>query len=194
MKIWREVEGATIDLINGKYGPIETIVIDGIHKLYDVGLAIATDAESATVHSAFTKKTNDKGKEVLVGEFDPRCYGKSHELMWQYVNLVASSKVPNRVFMSWAETKKDDPNDNSRDAAKHMLPDMPGKAARRVMGEVSVVLYAMVDPKGQYVWQTKPGGKVSGVGIKGDPKVAEKIPQFIPQDFEALGNYFKGGV
>ena len=33
MKIWRAVEEATLELINGKYGQLQTIAIDGIHKL-----------------------------------------------------------------------------------------------------------------------------------------------------------------
>ncbi len=183
MKIWREIENATIDMINGKYGTLNTLVIDGIHKLYAIGLAIATDGESARLQSAFETKVNDKGKEVLVGEFDPRCYGKSHNLMWEYVNMVASSKVPVRVFMSWADMDKDDKNDTSKNAAQHMMPDLPGKAARRVLGEVGVTFMAKVSAKGEYVWQTKPGGDVAGAGIKGQVGVVDKIPMFIPQDF-----------
>ena len=193
-KMWREVDTATIDLINGKYGPIETIVIDGIHKLYNVGLAIATDGESAKVQSAFETKMNDKGKEVLVGEFDPRCYGKAHNLIWEYVNLVASCKVPWRIFTSWADMDKDDPNDMSKDAAKHMMPDLPGKAARRVLGEVSITLHAMIDPKGNFVWQTKAGGKVAGAGMKGNAEVIAKVPTFIPQDFQVLDTYLTQAV
>lgn len=191
MKIWREVENATIDLINGKYGPIQTLVIDGIHKLYSIGLAIATDGESARLQSAFETKMTGNGKEVLVGEFDPRCYGKSHNLIWEYVNLVASSKVPWRIFTSWAEMDKDDPNDTSKDAVKHMMPDLPGKAARRVLGEVSVTLHSMINVKGEYVWQTKPGGKVAGAGMKGDAAVIAKVPQFIPQDFGVLAGHLQ---
>ena len=81
--------------------------------------------------------------------------------------MVASSKVPTRVFMSWADMDKDDKNDTSKNAAQHMMPDLPGKAARRVLGEVGVTLYAKIDAKGQYVWQTKPAGDVAGRGLKG---------------------------
>ena len=186
MKIWRAVEEATLELINGKYGQLQTIAIDGIHKLYAIGLAIATDGESARVQSAFER--NEKG--TLVGEFDPRCYGKSHNLIWEYVNLVASSKVPTRIFTSWAEMDKDDKNDTSKNAAQHMMPDLPGKAARRVLGEVGVTLYSKINTKGEFVWQTKPGGDVAGCGIKGQIEVVSKIPQFIPQDFKALAALF----
>lgn len=189
-KIWRAVEDQTIDLINGKtHGPIQTLFIDGVHKLYSIGLAIATDGESERLQSAFTTTMNERGKEVLVGEFDPRCYGKSHKLIFEYVNLVASSKVPYRIFTSWSEKEKDDPDDTSRNAASHQMPDLPGKAARRVLGEVAVTLHAMIDNTGKYVWQTKPGGKVYGAGIKGASEVVAKVPQFIPQDFQVLAKY-----
>lgn len=194
MKVWREIETATLDMMNGKYGALQTLVIDGIHKLYAIGLAIATDGESARLQSAFETTVNDKGKEVLKGEFDPRCYGKSHNLMWEYVNMVASSKVPTRVFMSWADMDKDDKNDTSKNAAQHMMPDLPGKAARRVLGEVGVTLYAKIDAKGQYVWQTKPAGDVAGAGIKGQIGVVDKVPLYIPQDFQVLAGYFKEAV
>ena len=32
MKVWREIETATLDMMNGKYGALQTLVIDGIHK------------------------------------------------------------------------------------------------------------------------------------------------------------------
>lgn len=185
MRIWREVEQATLDLINGKHGPLAAIAVDGMHKLYAIGLAIASDGESAKVQSAF--KPNERGG--LEGDFDPRCYGKSHTLIWEYTNLVASSKVPWRVMTSWAEMEKDDPDDQSKNASKHLLPDLPGKAARKVLGEVGIVLHALVDAKGGHVWQTKPGGKVAGAGIKGQRDVVAKVPVFIPQDFAVLASY-----
>ena len=185
MKMWREIENTCIDIINGKDGAVQTIVIDGMHKLYAVGLAIATDGESAKLQSAFEK--NEKG--VMVGEFDPRCYGKSHNLIWEFVNMIASSKVPWRIFTSWAEMDKDDPNDTSKNAVKHMMPDLPGKAARRVLGEVSITLHAMTNMKGEYVWQTKPAGAVAGAGMKGNAELIAKVPTHIPQDFNVLASY-----
>ena len=185
-KIWREVEEATIKMMNGEFGALKTIVIDGVHKLYAIGLAIATDGESAALQSAFETTTNAKGEVIQKGEFDPRCYGKSHNLMWEYVNMVASSKIPTRIFMSWADMDKDDKNDTSKNATKHLMPDLPGKAAARVLGEVGVVLASRVNAKGEYIWQTKPQGEVAGAGIKGQIGVVEKIPVIVPQDFQAL--------
>lgn len=185
MKIWREVEARTIELITAKPN---AIVIDGVHKLYQIGLAIATDGESAKLHSAFKEVQTDKGTR-LEGEFDPRCYGKAHNLIWEYVNMVASCGVPWRIFTSWSELERDDPADNSKNAPAHILPDLPGKAARRVLGEVSITLHSTISPKNEYVWQTKPGGKVAGAGIKGNADLVAKVPTFIPQDFTVLEKY-----
>lgn len=193
-KVWREIENTTTDLINGKYGPIQTIVIDGMHKLYDIALAIATDTESAVPQSAFETTINDKGKEVLKGEFDPRCYGKSHKIIFQYVNMVASSKVPTRIFTSWSKMKKDDKKDTSKNAAEHLMPALPGEAAQMVLGEVGVTLHTKISVKGEFLWQTKPGGEVAGAGIKGPARIVEKVPMFIPQDFQVLAGYFKEAV
>lgn len=188
MKQWREVEATVLAAFKEKP---QAIVIDGAHKLYKAGLAVATDGESEKLQSAFTEVQTDKGTR-LEGEFDPRCYGKAHRIMWEFVNLVAASAVPWRVFTSWAEQEKDDPSDKSMNGPSHIMPDLPGKAARQVLGEVSVVLHAMIDPKGQYVWQTKPGGKVWGAGVKGNAAVVAKLPNFIPQDFMLLDKYLCG--
>src|SRR4029077_6612011 len=76
-KIWREVEARTIDLIASKP---QAIVIEGVHKLYQIGLAVATDGESEKLQSAFKEVSTANGTR-LEGEFDPRCYGKSHRLI-----------------------------------------------------------------------------------------------------------------
>ncbi len=188
MKIWRAVDEKIVDFITGKHGALQAIVLDGMHKDYQIALAIATDGESEKLQSAFKEVSTDKGTR-LEGEFDPRCYGKSHRLIWERVNLVASSKVPWRIFTSWSEMEKDDPDDTSKSAPKHVLPDLPGKAARRVLGEVSITLHSAISPKNEYVWQTKPGGKVYGAGIKGNADLVAKVPMFIPQDFSVLEKY-----
>ena len=187
MKMWREVEAATVEIIQSKPN---AIVIDGVHKLYQVGLAIATDGESEKLQTAFKEVTTSTGTR-LEGEFDPRCYGKAHRLIWEYVNMVASCGVPWRIFTSWSEMEKDDPSDNSKNAPSHILPDLPGKAARRVLGEVSITLHSVISPKNEYMWQTKPGGKVYGAGIKGNAEMVAKVPVFIPQDFKVLEGYLK---
>jgi len=184
-KIWREVEARTIDLIASKPN---AIVIEGVHKLYQIGLAVATDGESEKLQSAFKEVSTANGTR-LEGEFDPRCYGKSHRLIWEFVNMVASCNVPWRVFTSWSELERDDPTDNSKNAPQHILPDLPGKAARRVLGEVAITLHSTISPKNEYVWQTKPGGKVYGAGIKGSTDLVAKVPMFIPQDFKVLEGY-----
>ena len=152
---------------------------------------MATDAESEKLQSAFTEVQTANGTR-LEGEFDPRCYGKAHRLIWEYVNLVAASNVPWRVFTSWSELEKDDPTDKSLNGPSHIMPDLPGKAARRVLGEVSVVLHATTNAKNEYVWQTKPGQKVWGAGIKGNAEVVAKVPAMIPQDFAGLDKWLTG--
>ncbi len=190
MKMWREVEAKLVELITRKEDPIQSLVLEGVHKMYQVGLAIATDGESEKVQTAFKEVATSSGTR-LEGEFDPRCYGKSHRLIWELVNMVASCKVPWRIFTSWSEMEKDDPDDTSKSAPKHVLPDLPGKAARRVLGEVSITLHSAISPKNEYVWQTKPGGKVYGAGIKGNAALVAKVPMFIPQDFKVLVGYLK---
>jgi hypothetical protein len=103
--------------------------------------------------------------------------------------MVASCKVPWRIFTSWSELEKDDPTDTSKNAPSHVLPDLPGKAARRVLGEVAITFHSTISPKNEYVWQTKPGGKIYGAGIKGNAALVAKVPMFIEQDFRVLEKY-----
>ena len=107
--------------------------------------------------------------------------------------MVASSKVPTRVFMSWADMDKDDKNDIHPKCRPTHDAGFAGKAARRVLGEVGVTLYAKIDAKGQYVWQTKPTGDVAGRGLKGIG-VVDKVPLYIPQDFQELAEVLHNGV
>jgi len=73
----------------------------------------------------------------------------------------------------------------------HIWPDLPGKAAKRLLGEFTAVLYAKVvttkpgqPPTG--VWQLQPDNEVWGVGIKCPVEVASKLPNQIPQDYNEL--------
>ncbi|KKL49699.1 hypothetical protein LCGC14_2312940, partial [marine sediment metagenome] len=79
----------------------------------------------------------------------------------------------------------------------HILPDFPGKLAKRMMGEFAIVLYATLtnpDPMGKQkaLWQLRPGGKVWGAGIKMPAAVRDNIPASIEQDWAELWLYLTG--
>jgi hypothetical protein len=175
-RIILETKQLTVELLAGKHGPIQTFAGDGLHKLYACYLHQATNGASA------------RGEE-----FDPRCYGSASTKFFQYLDLVMRSSVANVVFTVWDGPEKDDPDDKKSD--RHIFPELPGQAAKRVMGEFSVVLYANREGAGdaaKYTWQTKPGGKIWGSGVKAPLELAKKIPMKVEQNWSVLEKYLVG--
>jgi len=181
-EIWRETKGLTIEILTGKHGPCDVFVGDGLHKLYQIVLAAVTG-----------------GKNFTGEEFDPRNYSTSHAWFWEYVDLVWNAPVPWAVLTCWDGLELDNPDDarskadggKGAAASKHVYPDLPGQAAKKIMGETSIVLYADCDGAGdsaRYFWRTRASGRVWGASIKLPVSIIEnvKIPKEVPQDFAAL--------
>jgi len=167
-----EVSKLTFEALGGKYGPIRTFAGDGLHKLYDVCLNVATGGAKA------------RGED-----FEPKKYGTAGTLFFGYVEKVLLSTVEYVVLTCWDGLEKDDPDAKDKDTSKHIFPELPGKAAKLVMGEFAVVLYASREgsgPSAQYKWQTQPLGKVWGCGAKMPLEIAKRLPVTVPQDWSAL--------
>lgn len=166
-----EVKTLTAEILNGKYGEFQTFAGDGLHKLYAAFLADATGGASA------------KGQG-----FEAKLYSNAHARFFDYVDMVFRSKIPHVVFTVWDGAEKDDPDDKSVNASKHVFPDLPGQAAKKIMGEASIVLHATKNAKGDFCWYTQPTGKVWGAGMKLPAGIAGKIPAEVPQDYTKLFN------
>lgn len=174
-----EVNKLTVEALSGKHGPIRTFAGDGLHKLYDVCLNVATGGAKA------------RGED-----FEPRKYGTAGTLFFGYIEKVFYSGVDYIVLTCWDGLEKDDPDAKDKDTSKHIFPELPGKAAKLVMGEFAVVLYAIREgsgPSAQYKWQTQPFGKVWGAGVKMPLEVAKRLPVTVPQDWQGLEKLLIGG-
>lgn len=166
-----EIEKCSFDLI--AKGGITTFAGDGIHKLY---AAYINDASNGAYSAG--------------DEFDAKCYGRAHEMFAHYLQRVMQSKVKYVVFTCWDGKEADNPDAGSK-GTSHIYPDLPGKLAKRIMGEFSVVLHASVPPPvpGQpqkATWQLQPGGQVWGAGVKVPIAIAQKLPQKVEQDWGKL--------
>jgi hypothetical protein len=166
----KEIEKVSFELLAS--GGIRTFVGDGVHKLYGAYLNEATN-----------------GAYVNGDEFDAKCYGRAHEMFLHFLNRVMVSKVEYVVFTCWDGREADNPE--VKGGTSHVYPDLPGKLAKRIMGEFSVVLHAEVPPPvpGQpqrATWQLQPGGKVWGAGVKVPVEIASKLPQKVEQDWGKL--------
>lgn len=175
VQVVAEIEEFTTQVLAGKFGKIETFAGDGIHKLYSSFLDLVSGG-------AFTA-----GKD-----FEAKLYNQSHERFIAYINRLTESKIPRVVFTCWEGRELDDPDNTSSKAPRHIFPDLPGKMAKRIMGEFGCVLYAdpgqMIAPgkMSQGTWQTRPMDKVWGAGMKLPPDIARKIPDKVPQDWQAF--------
>jgi AAA domain len=169
----KEIETVAFDLLAGKYGEITTFALDGLHKIYT---AYINDATS--------------GAFAAGEDFEPRMYGRAHEMFLHFISRIAHSPVLYFVATVWDGREADNPDLGSK-GPTHIYPDLPGKLAKRIMGEFSVVLYAEVPApvagiEQKATWQLQPGGKIWGAGVKVPPVIARTLPAKVPQNWQAL--------
>ena len=180
--IVKAVNVLVAEIVGGKHGPVQTLAIDGFHKMYTWMLADITG-----------------GLSLTGDEFEPRLYGRAHEEAMHFLTTINLSSVPYAVFTCWAGKEADNPELGSK-GGSHVFPDLPGKMAKRIMGEFGVVLYAEVGQapgpgkEPPATWQLQPEGKVWGAGVKCPPAIARTLPKRVPQDWTKLeALLIKGG-
>ena len=179
--IINDVWDITVKAIAGEFGPINVFVLDGLHKLYQAMLATQCDGANLTGAEFVDSKGND-----LMG----RSYGRTHTQFFRYVWTVINSNVDKVVFTCWDGADKDNALDTDKKAPRHNYPDLPGQAAKKIMGEIPVVFSAGWDvptAAGRFFWRTRPLGYDYGAGIKLPVDIMKdlKLPGEIPQDFAA---------
>lgn len=182
--IWNEVVSTTVDVLSGKYGPVRTFVLDGLHKLYAIGLAAASN-----------------GANITGSDFDAKIYNKSHSLFTNYLDMVLSSQVEYIVATCWDGAEKDNALDLTKEGEKqkHLYPDLPGQMAKKVMGEFSIVVAAKQEGIGaaaRFYWQTQPQGYTWGAGVKLPVQLIEKIklPREVSMDWAKLFDLITAGL
>ena len=180
-QVTRQVMDRTVEIIAGTYGPVQTLAVDGVHKLSDFYLDAATN-----------------GDYFSGEEFEPRLYVAARRELINYMNKCRFSGVQNVVFTCWAGPERD--TAKKEEKSTHIWPDLPGQLAKRILGEYTAVLYARViagekpgDPP-RYVWQLKPDNEIWGCGIKAPKEISEKLPKYIPQDWRILMATLAGDV
>lgn len=193
----REVETLTMEILSGKHGEVKTFAGDGLHKLYGWYYQMVFDD---LLTQASQRKTWDGNEEGLRGP----AYGLTHAgadggTFGRYVTKTLATATPYIVMTLWEGATKDNPEDTSRNAPKHIFPDLPGMAAKRIVGEFGAVVYSTVttpvaDPQGQLVgsWQLRPESRVWGVGAKVPPEIGRTLPVRCPQDFQVLEDLLTG--
>lgn len=169
----REVRQLVTDILVGKMGKTETIAGDGVHKFYDYLLDVSS------------------GGAYLNGdEVDMKAYVPAQREFQKHLDTIAYSSAPNVVFTCWTGQERDSQKKEVK--TTHIWPDLPGKAAKRILGEFTATLYSTVRPAAipggdpQFVWQLKPDETVWGVGVKCPDDVRAQLPKYTPQDWKTL--------
>jgi hypothetical protein len=169
------VKHVTADILTGKYGTFDVFAGDGLHKLHALFLAVATGGESARSY-----------------DFDAKLYGEAWKGFLGYLQMIMrAATVKKKVFTVWDGREKDDPDAKDRDTQRHIFPELPGKGAKEIMGEFAVVVYACTRGVGEgaeYLWQTRPFGKVWGCGVKAPIRVTKSVKTYVPQDYKLLAS------
>ena len=191
----REVETLTTEILSGKYGEVKTFAGDGLHKLYGWFFQATFND---LVAQAGQRSNWDGDEEKLRGP----AYGQTHAgpdggSFGKYITKTLQTSTPYIVMTLWEGATKDNPDDTSRKATSHIFPDLPGLAAKRIVGEFGAVVYSTVslpDPHGRIngSWQLRPEGKVWGVGVKVPPEIGRTLPVRVPQDFTVLEELLSG--
>jgi len=189
-KVVSEMEEIVTQIRAGKFGEARSICLDGVHKAYDwfyakalMGLMIAAENKGA--------------KNVDEELFRGPAYGVAHNEFGLWLTRLLQSKTEYVWITTWEADKKDDPKSKQRDAMTHIFPDLPGQLGKRIVGEVSAVLYCkttldLVSGRLKGKWQLKPDMKVHGVGVKVDPKIATALPAEMDMDFPKLIALLRG--
>ena len=179
-----EIEKITVQILTSG---IKTFAGDGLIKL--AGL-MWTKEYVRQLHN--NEELLAKGK-ITEDELKLRAYGNENfgscKATLGYINKVCQSGIENVVFTCWDGEEKDNPGE--RKGPSHTYADLPGRLARRIVGEFGVTLFSHVslpDPQGKVSgsWQIRPKGSVWGVGIKVPPAIAKKMPTEVPQNWNKL--------
>ena len=169
-----QVETLAWEILGGKHGPVTSFLFEGIHKYYDYILDWLTG-----------------GAYFKGEEFEPKLYARSHEHFKYFVQRVNASPVKYVAFTCWDGKEPDEPG--TKGGPSHVYPDLPGKMAKRIMGEFSVVVYSQVEwhmrqpgKKAPAYWQLIPEGKVWGAAVKAPYAVTQHLPVRVEQSLPAL--------
>jgi hypothetical protein len=133
------------------------------------------------VHRMFTNEVTF-GAASAGTDFDPKLWGNAHSRFFTFLDQLQKLPCAYVVATVWDGLEKDNPDEKGSNPSRHVFPDLPGGAAKRVMGEWSCSFNATKEGE-NYVWVTKPRGQIWGAAAKLPLEISSKIPNTIPQDW-----------
>ena len=162
-RIWAELQVLIQEIVGGKYGPVTTLALDGLHKIYYV---------IQKAHG-FTPTT------------DGKAYTEYHEKFTELMVNVLGSNIPYVVATCYDGQEPIELGSS----VTQIFPDLPGKMAKGVLGMFPVVLHSErtdESNKQRFVWRLRPQGKIKAVGLHLPPEISEKFPAEMAQDWREV--------
>ena len=174
-----EVRQKVSEVLSGKYGPMASLALDGMHKYY----AVCQNFVKAALYS-----------EDDVIKLDYRKVSPpANDAFFKDLRLWKQFAPPVLILTYWIGYKAEDPADEK--SPQHLFHALSGKAGEQIVGETDGTIQAYADGTGKarkFWWRTTTTPEVWGVGLKGSPAIIDKIPPTMPQDWAVLAKYLKG--
>ena len=191
-----DIEKTTWEFLMGKNGEIKTFAGEGLHKLASLYWNREYTRLLAMNEKQITEGKLDRNglpleEGLKLQAYGNENYGSCKEIM-AYVSRVCQSNVDTVVFTCWEGVEVEDKElAGAQGGKRHIFADLPGKLARKIVGEFGVVMYAEVglpgpDGRSTGTWQIRKAGSVWGVGVKAPFEIALKLPARIPQNWSKL--------
>ena len=171
VEVYKEVQACIREVIAEKHGLVESLVLDGGHKLYDLIML---------VHGWQPSMVDDKesGKQYI----------KYHAAFRSFMGLLLGSQVPLVGMTVWEGMELSDPENPK--SMKLVYPQFPGMMAKECLGMFPLVFHCSKEPAGQaskFLWTVRPTTRMQAAGLHVPVQVARRFPDVISVEFGADG-------
>jgi hypothetical protein len=170
-QIWRELNDTVTEILSGKRGEVQSLVIDGLHKLYD--LVMRSEGWNSSM-------VDDKEAG--------RQYTKYHDRFGTFLARVIGSGVPLVGATCYDGLEPIEPGSKSM----QLFPLLPGRMAKDVMGMFPVVFHTEMEGP-RYYWKLKPVGRMQAAGLHVPARFLKLIPEKIEIVVDKESGRVKGG-
>lgn len=150
------------------YGPVTTLAIDGLHKLFDL-----------------------IQRSIMIS--DNKEFGKYHRAFLDIISPLIASTIPYVAASCYdgAEAVEAGSKETT------IMPGLPGRMAVDIMGQFPVVFHTSrtgVAPNEKFEWQVKASPKVGGALMHLPKEIRDKFPSVLPQDWNEVEKIIAGVV
>jgi hypothetical protein len=162
----KELRDTVTDVLTGKHGEVRSLVLDGLHKLYDLVMRV----EGWTSAMVDDKEAG-------------RQYTKYHDTFGTFLSRILGSAVPLVGATCYDGLEPVEPGSKQM----QIFPLLPGRMAKDIMGMFPVVFHTERQTGGRFVWTLKPQGKMQAAGLHIPTRYAAAIPEQIEVRVDGKG-------